>query len=366
MKKFTAIFLATCMMASCLIGCGSKSTESSSNETPATEPASTEEDKTAEPAADDASGENPTVTLRIAHQSAETEGIAMAFEKFKDELEAANVGFEVTIYPAGQLVASDRDSIEAVTLGEVDVTSVADIQFSSTVSAFYLFNAEFLFDSIDDAYDAFYKEGLFDKLAQATTDANVGCEVASIWANGGRTLWTTGKEVRSADDMKGLPLRCAENEINIAEMEALGAVPVSMAWNEIYTGLQQGTVNGLFSTKSAIVQQGMTAALDYCIDTNHSFGHAITLMNTAKLNSLTGAQREAYDNALKVATEYQWDLAREAEASIDARIEEEVEYIHLTDEERAAMAEIMVGATEDMVKELLGDDAAILDSVRGN
>lgn len=356
MKKILALAMASLLTALSFAGCGSQSASSSSPQGGA--PAS---DAGAAPAAD---GENPKVTLRIAHQSAETENIALAFQKFKEELEAADVGFEVTIFPAAQLVASDRDSIEAVTLGEIDMTSVADIQFSSTVPAFYVFNAEFLFSGVDDAYEQFYTNGLYQQLADATTKANVGCEVSSIFANGSRALWTKGKEVRRVADFKGLDLRSAENEINIAEMNALGAAPVSMAWNEIFTGLQQGTIAGLFSTKNAIVQQGFCDVLDYCIDTNHSYGHAITLTNSKKLASLTEAQRAAFDKAMDAATTYEWDLARQSEADIDAQIETLVTYIHLTDEERAEIEKVMVDATEDMVKKLMGDDAVILENLR--
>lgn len=362
MKKIIVAALIVTMMGTMIAGCGSNSNsnaESSSSEK--TEEAGTEKEETAE-----ASKDNPAIELRIAHQSAENEGVYLGFEKFKEEIEAADVGITVTIFPAGQLVASDRDSIEAVTLGEIDMTSVADVQMGSTVPAFYLFNAEFLFDSIDDAYDTFFNGGLYDGLADATASATAGCELAGIWSNGGRALWTTGLPVRSVADFKGANLRCAENEISIAEMEALGAVPVTMAWNEIYTGLQQGTVKGLFSTKNAIVAQGFTAVLDYCIDTNHSFGHAVELINTNTLNKFTDEQKAAYEAAMKAATEYEWELAKETEADLDDTIETEVEYIHLTDEEREEISSVMVDATEPLVKEMLGDDADLLELVRSN
>lgn len=362
MRKIVVAALITVMMGTVITGCGSNSnsgTEGTSSAAPADSGA-----ETAETA--DTAEENPALELRIAHQSAENEGVYMAFEKFKEEIEAADVGITVTIFPAGQLVASDRDSIEAVTLGEIDMTSVADVQMGSTVPSFYLFNAEFLFESIDDAQEVFFNGGLYDELAEATSSASAGCELAGIWSNGGRALWTTGIPVRSTADFKGANLRCAENEISISEMEALGAVPVTMAWNEIYTGLQQGTVKGLFSTKNAIVAQGFTAVLDYCVDTNHSFGHAIELINTNTLNKFTDAQRAAYEAAMQAATEYEWEIAKETEANLDAAIEEQVEYIHLTDEERAEISKVMIDATEPLVKEMLGDKADLLDLVRNN
>lgn len=364
MKRTLVAAMIMAMMGTMIVGCGSSS--SSGADTGSTSAGTTEAPTSDAGASTESNGENPAIELRIAHQSAENEGVYLGFEKFKEEIEAADVGITCTIYPAGQLVASDRDSIEAVTLGEIDMTSVADIQMGSTVPAYYLFNAEFLFDSIDDAYDVFFNKGLYDELESATSEATAGCELAGVWSNGGRALWTTGLPVRGVADFKGANLRCAESEISIAEMEALGAVPVTMAWNEIYTGLQQGTVMGLFSTKNAIVAQGFTAVLDYCIDTNHSFGHAIELINTNTLNSFTEEQKAAYEAALQAANEAEWEWAKETEANLDATIEEEVEYIHLTDEERKEISDVMVEATEPLVKEMLGDDAALLDLVRNN
>lgn len=157
LKRTLALSLVLVMILVCFAGCSKPATNDLAPGTDAAtdKPAT---DTPAEAGNTEATGENPKVTIRLAHQSSETENLAIAYQLFKEELEAANVGFEVVIFPAGQLVGSDRDAIEAVTLGEIDMTSVAEIQFASTVPAFYLFNAGFLFESIDDAYDQFYNK----------------------------------------------------------------------------------------------------------------------------------------------------------------------------------------------------------------
>lgn len=309
---------------------------------------------------DKKSGANQTIELRVAHQSPETESIHKGFVKFKEVIEAANVGITVKIFPAAQLVGSDRDSIEGVKLGEIDLTSVADIQFAPHVDAFYAFNANYLFKDLPNAKEKL--EGPAGKaLKEAAAKKGIGVKVATFFGGSGRIFWNNVRAIKTVGDFKGIKARSAENPINVQELKTLGAIPTPMAWNELYTGLQQGTVDGLISSKAPILKQGLSEVLKYATDTNHSYYIPVILMSEKTYNKLNDAQKAAYEKAIKEATDHQWKLAIEEENGTVDQIRNlqkkgKITFTELTDAEREKFKAAFVSATESMVAEKCGKE----------
>lgn len=369
MKKRLSCLLALCMAFTLATGCGSSKEATAPAETDAAESTQAADTDAAEEAdtAENASASEP-ITIRVAHQSNETEAIHQGFVKFKESIEAANVNVTVEIYPAKQLVGSDADAIEACQLGEIDMTSVAEMQFAPFCQAFYIFNADYLFDGIDDA-KANLEGELGDALKQAAKDDELGVEVATFFGGSPRGIFTTKKQLRTPEDIKGVKMRTADNPINIAELEAMGASAIIMAGGECYTGFQQGAIEGWISAMTSHVSQGYMDVCSYVCDTQHTIYIPTILINSDTLASFSDEQRAAYDTAIKEATELQWaQVSDEMDGLYDElrTMQEEgtAVFSELTDDERAQWKEVMVAATEDMVKENLGDFAYLLDEMR--
>ena len=123
MKKVITISLVGLALA--LTGCGT--------EKPA---AAKQEQGSGEGAPSPSGAESSKLEIRIAHQANEKEATHQGFLKIKEIIEGEDVGIEVKIFPNAQVVGSDRDSIEAVTLGEIDMTSVAELQFAPNIKEF--------------------------------------------------------------------------------------------------------------------------------------------------------------------------------------------------------------------------------------
>ena len=335
MKKVITISLVGLALA--LTGCGT--------EKPA---AAKQEQGSGEDAPSPSGAESSKLEIRIAHQANEKEATHQGFLKFKEIIEGEDVGIEVKIFPNAQVVGSDRDSIEAVTLGEIDMTSVAELQFAPNIKA-----------KLDG------EQG--DLLKKAADDKNMGVKVAAFFGSSGRIFWNNVREVNTLADFQGIKSRAPENPINIAELEALGCIPTPMAWNELYTGLQQGTVDGLVSSKMPIIQQGLIDVLKYATDTNHSYSINVILISSAKYNSFSEEQRAAYDKAIAGAAEEEWKIAMKEEEDSVQKIKElqeqgKILYTELTDEARAEIKEAMVAATEPKVEEMCGKE--ILETFR--
>ncbi|MDR2932686.1 MAG: TRAP transporter substrate-binding protein [Oscillospiraceae bacterium] len=337
----------------------------SGSQTPAssTAPASSEAPTSASAASPSSQAEAPVgqeITIRVAHQSGENENIHMGLVKFKEEIEAANVGIKVEIFPNKQLISSDRDAIEATQLGEIHMTSVAEMQFAPVVSEFYVFNANYLFSGQQQAKEML--EGApGDMLKKAAIDKGAGVRVATFFGGSLRGFFNNVRELRGPDDFKGIKMRTAENPINVAELTALGCIPTPMAGGELYTGLQQGAIEGYISATVPLIKQGMLEVLKYVSDTNQTIYIPTILINEELYQSFSPEQLEAYEKAIKTATDYQWDLVMQEEDTAKETLREEQEkgnviYTELTDEERNSIKEVMVAATEDMVLEMCGEE----------
>lgn len=240
------------------------------------------------------------------------------------------------------------------------MTSVAELQFAPNVKEFYVFNADYLFDNLEDAKKKLDGEQ-GEMLKKAADDKNIGAKVATFFGSSGRIFWNNVREVKSLEDFQGIKSRSPENPINIAELDALGCIPTPMAWNELYTGLQQGTVDGLVSSKMPIIQQGLIDVLDYATDTNHSYSINVILISSEKYNALSDEQKLAYDKAIAAATEEEWKIAMQEEEDSVAKIKElqeqgKIIYTELTDEAREKIKDAMVSATEPLVEEMCGNE----------
>lgn len=309
---------------------------------------------------------NPEIKLTIGHQSTEGESRYSAFEEFKKVIEGENVGITVDIYPAAQLVSTDRDSIEAISLNELDMTCVADVQFAPSVNEFYVFNADYLFKDFDDA-----KVKLEGEPGKALIDAcdakDNGIMIAGFLGGAPRIFWNNIKPVKTLKDFDGIKSRTAENPINVKELEGVGCIPTPMAWAEMYTGLQQGTIEALVSSPPPIIQQGIIEVLKNATNTNHSYNINIMLFNQNTYNSFTDEQKAAYQKAVTAAINLQWKEEGAIMESClqklrDLEAQGKFEFTELTDEELKPIKEAMIAATEPLVIEKCGKD--ILDKFR--
>ena len=154
--------------------------------------------------------------------------------------ELSNGKMAIDIYGDGQL-GGDREVAETVQYGNIDMCVVS----TTPVAAFYqdlnLFDAPFLFSDSEQAQNI-----LDGKVGTeiATGMEEIGFKVLGFPENGFRQLSTADTEVHTPADLKGLKIRVMESEVHIATWKALGSNPTPMAFSELFTALQQKTVDG--------------------------------------------------------------------------------------------------------------------------
>ena len=107
--------------------------------------------------------------------------------------------------------------------------------------------------------------------------------------------------VNTPDDLKGLKMRTMENPIHIQAYKQFGILPTPMAFTEVFTALQQGTVDGQENPLSVISAAKFDQVQKYMTLTGHVYSPALILMNKAKWDKLSAADKQAFAEAAKEA-----------------------------------------------------------------
>ena len=126
---------------------------------------------------------------------------------------------------------------------------------------------------------------------------------ALAWAeNGFRHMTNSKRPVNVPEDLKGLKMRTMENPVHIAAYKGFGIVTTPMAFPEVFTALQQGTVDGQENPLSVIISAKFDQVQKHLSLTGHVYSPAIFLMNKAAYEKLSAADKQAFIDAAKEGT----------------------------------------------------------------
>ncbi len=116
---------------------------------------------------------------------------------------------------------------------------------------------------------------------------------ALAWGeNGIRHMTNSKRDVKAPDDLKGLKMRTMENPVHIAAYKGLGIVTTPMAFPEVFTALQQGTVDGQENPLSVIMAAKFDQVQKHLSLTGHVYSPCIFLMNKAMFDKLPRRRQE--------------------------------------------------------------------------
>ncbi|HHZ03063.1 MAG TPA: DctP family TRAP transporter solute-binding subunit [Tissierellia bacterium] len=303
--------------------------------------------------AKDASGGNETTyTIKAGHGTAETTALHKGFVEFKRLVEERSEGkIKVEIFPNQQL-GGDRELIEAVQLGNIQMTAPSTAPLAAFDPAFYVLDIPFLFSDRATVYevcDGPAGQKLLDTLSEYDIKG------LAYWENGFRNFTNSKLPVRSPEDLQGIKIRTMENEIHMEAWKLLGANPTPMAFGELYTALQQKTVDAQENPFELIYATKFHEVQKYITKTNHIYSAYIPMINEDFFNSLPAEYQDIIIQSINDATELQRKAAEENETEFIGLMQETNEIIELTDAELQAFREKMAPVL-DLVKTKAGED----------
>src|SRR5699024_9588054 len=138
--------------------------------------------------------------------------------------------------------------------------------------------------------------------------------VALAWGEQGfRQLTNNERPVASPADAKGLKIRTTENPIHIKAFREIGILATHMAWPEVATALQQGTIDGQENPMSVIVSAKLPQLQKYLSLTAHVYGPALVLMSPSVYDGLSDEHKEAFKTSAAASAMAMRDYVDEIE-----------------------------------------------------
>lgn len=326
MKKTAALLMAAGMAAMSLTGClGSAPKQAETTQAAATEKvesgAAKEEEKDAEPA----EAAKDAVILKYSATcppvGTQADGALKLGELIK---EYSGGELVMEFYPSSQL-GDKVETLAGLQKGTIEFTELAATDLSSYDDIWSVFSLPYMFDSGEQAVKVLSDPQVAAILEKSAEDA--GFKIISWWNFGERSILNAKKPVNNPSDLKGLNIRCMENAVLAGTINAMGATGVPMAWSEVYTAVQQKTIDGLENSIPVITSNKLYEVAKYFSKTEQFIIPDPILMSKAVYDSLTPEQQQAIDKAgdqMDIEwNEKIWPAAMETEVKVlaDAGVE---------------------------------------------
>lgn len=250
----------------------------------------------------------PEYTIKVGTIVSETHSDMISMKKvFVPYIEGESKGrIKVELYPNGQL-GGDREMSESVQMGVIQMALPDVAVLAGFDKRFQIIGMPYLFKDRETAFEALDGE-LGQKLNETLLPK--GMMGLGYMESGMRHVTNSKLEVLSPADIKGMKIRTMENPMHIAYFKLLGANPTPMSWGELYTALQQGTVDGEENPLAMVWDGKFYEVQKYLSTTGHVFSATILLTNKKFIDNLPedlrkivleGAHRFALEDRVTIA-----------------------------------------------------------------
>lgn len=255
-KKVVSIVLCAIMGLSLLAGCGSSGSTAATAAT------------TAAAASGTAAASDKAYTMKMHLSIGETDPVYKSAELFaKTVNEKTNGNITVELYPSSSL-GNTADCLEGLSMGIVNIVYEADANLASISPLANIDAAPYMYSSVDH-WRAVWEGEVGQKILKDMGDES-NMEIMGAALQGIRVM-CTNKKVESPADVKGLKLRTPTIPMYLDTWAWLGASPTPLGGSEVFTAIQQGTVDGAENGLTNIVSLSWHEATDYIIETEHVY-----------------------------------------------------------------------------------------------
>ncbi|WP_181995692.1 TRAP transporter substrate-binding protein [Clostridium sp. AM58-1XD] len=355
-KQLVSCVLAAVLTAAAITGC--KQPEPAGGQT-----AQAQDGQTAgnESASEDKGGKAQVITMTFAlaenspHHKAGLEFARLVEEK-------TNGAYKVEVYPNSALASGNQlEAIQMVQNGSISCGWVSPPVQTAIEPSLNALSIPWLWKDTE-TIDATLQPGTdVDKELNRLMNAK-GYEIIGYAENGYRELTNSVREIRTPADMKNLKFRVIGSPMLLDVFKAMGANPVDLNFGELFTALQQKTVDGQENPIStAIIPQRFYEAQKYLTVWNYSYEPHPLEFNKKLWDSFDPETQEIFRECAAAACTLQKKLAREAlEADMQTLRDAGVVITELTDEEKQPFKEIAAAAAEKSIQDY---DQALVEAL---
>ena len=270
---------------------------------------------TEQTAAADSSAE-PELVIQLGHiDPATNDPYQMLAELFAEKVKELSGGtIQIDILSDAQL-GSEASMIEGMKLGTIDCAIISNFSYSSNIPEFSTFDMPYLFTSEKQAHAVMDSPEITGDLIDRLYE-EYDVKILAYAEGGFRSVINTKNAVNTPADLKSMKIRVPGNETYLATFSALGANPVSMASSECYTGLQQGTIDGLEQPIGPMYSYKSYEVCKYISLTEHLYNPISLTVSRSLWESLSEEQK----GWISQAAEYARDTERAQVPELNERL----------------------------------------------
>jgi tripartite ATP-independent transporter DctP family solute receptor len=224
--------------------------------------------------------------------------------------EGTNGEVEIKVYPGGQLGKGERELLEGMQMGIIDLAVISTGPLSNFSPDMGVVDLPFLFLSnkhVDKVLDGSVGRNLLNGVEKANLKG------LAFMENGFRNFTNSARPLVTPEDLKGLKFRTMENPVHLASVRSIGAQAVPMSWGEVYTSLQTGVIDGQENPVAIIWVNKMNEVQKYLSLTGHFYSPAPLTMSKKKFDSLKPEWQKLFIKAALEAAAFERKVIRDAE-----------------------------------------------------
>jgi TRAP-type transport system periplasmic protein len=258
------------------------------------------------------------VTLKLGHLANEDNPWHKAAVKFGEELSALTDGrIAVEVFP-NESLGREMDLINGMQLGTADMTITGEsLQNWAPLAA--LLAVPYAYTSLEHMDEV--ASGEIGDMIEAQIIENAQVRPIAYFARGPRNL-TSNRPITSPDELGGLKLRVPNVPLFVNVWQALGAAPTPMAFSEVFTSLQNGTIDAQENPLALIKSASFNEVQAYVNLTEHVRSWIYLTISEMTWDSLSEADQAAVMEAAARAQAYERELFTADEVALAAELAE--------------------------------------------
>ena len=357
-KRFLALLLGLCMTAS-LAGCGLAATQApaTGGDTGSTGGAAGGDTGTvgAYSSSAETQGKTNEIVIKVSNGAGETSpGVKAQLSTFAPMVENNSNGrVGVEVYSGAQL-GDDTTATEMVVAGQLEINNTSTAPLVGYVPELGIFDIPFLFNDEAEA-DAIMASEVGDYLNAKLETKGI---INLAWnENGFRELTNSKRAVATVDDVAGLKIRTMENTFHQELWNSLGAAATPMSSSELYTALEQGTVDGEENPIANFYSYQFQEVQDYITMSNHIYSPFLFDMSKQIWDTYDQEVQDVVREAAEAFGEEEKRVNREAAAeNLQSCIDDfGIEVTYLDDAAKQAFVD-KTAHIQDMIAEETGSE----------
>jgi tripartite ATP-independent transporter DctP family solute receptor len=240
-------------------------------------------------------GAQAATQIRISTAAPPSDFLAKALEQLKADVEAANVGLNVSVHPASTLFKQGTE-VPALQRGNLEMSTMTTFEVAQQMPALGLFNRGYLFKDyahmrrvFDGAIGAEYRGAVADKM---------GIEILATHYLGTRQVNLRQKRaVKAPADLAGVKMRMPAGPEWLLLGRTLGVNPVPLGMPEVYLALKTGTVDGQENPLSILNAAKFYEVTEQVVLASHMIQPVFFNIAKSVWDKLDGAQKKALQDA---------------------------------------------------------------------